>query len=401
MASFKKDFNGSNCQHFNCRPVNKCKFLSSNLTDSFSFTSSSLPHVLVPSSHASKNESLTSTVPTYTTKKAMLDQLFFNEQRQGITKEAIATYSEDQLSYKDDNTTIKPRKGVDNVSDDSFENVSRSSIKPRKGVKLDGVMNSASSKSKVKPRKGVGPYQSHSSTSSEVNLESTTQQIYHVSEYVHPSSSLINKTYNNLNADDLVSALQKVFEDDTKATDIKPSATTSSVVATDNFLLTSSVAVHSFTPTPTSTPAVQVTSSLTTTTSSNLQSSLSTTYLTSSSVPTPGLATTSLEATVVNHTPMPFSSSPTILEHSKLLFQELPVDEVIKTKEIYATDDSVESENERKYKSSMHLVLSLVFGLLVLFSVFGVVAKRVYDGWMRRHYRRMDFLIDGMYNGYE
>lgn len=47
---------------------------------------------------------------------------------------------------------------------------------------------------------------------------------------------------------------------------------------------------------------------------------------------------------------------------------------------------------------SSHLIIGLVLGLLLLVTVVGLVIRAVHESWQRRHYRRMDFLIDGMYD---
>ncbi|XP_013785094.1 uncharacterized protein LOC106469172 [Limulus polyphemus] len=48
--------------------------------------------------------------------------------------------------------------------------------------------------------------------------------------------------------------------------------------------------------------------------------------------------------------------------------------------------------------SSVHLIIALVLGLLLLFTVLGLVGKRIYDTWQRRHYHRMDYLVEDFYN---
>ncbi|XP_076340073.1 uncharacterized protein LOC143240822 isoform X1 [Tachypleus tridentatus] len=48
--------------------------------------------------------------------------------------------------------------------------------------------------------------------------------------------------------------------------------------------------------------------------------------------------------------------------------------------------------------SSVHLIIALVLGLLLLFTVLGLIGKRIYDTWQRRHYHRMDYLVEDFYN---
>lgn len=51
-----------------------------------------------------------------------------------------------------------------------------------------------------------------------------------------------------------------------------------------------------------------------------------------------------------------------------------------------------------KASPSISLVIGLCLGLLLIFVVMGLIGRRVLDVWQRRHYSRMDFLVDGMYH---
>lgn len=50
-----------------------------------------------------------------------------------------------------------------------------------------------------------------------------------------------------------------------------------------------------------------------------------------------------------------------------------------------------------KAPPTVGLVIGLCLGLLLIFVVMGLIGKRILDVWQRRHYSRMDFLVDGMY----
>ena len=367
--------------------------MSSNSTDSFTFSSSSSNPLLVPSSQASKNDSL-STVASISTREPKDDKFLQNSNV--VTKETPIAFSEDPFALKDDNTTIKPRKGVYDVTENSFESVSRSGVKPRKGVILDGLVSLNNSKSKVKPRKGVGPFQSQS-LSPPVNTILPLMHEQLSTAKIAPTTTSSISSYKDTIADNIVSALEKVFEDDSRVNHVKSSVVPPISSSTTESLQSSATVVNSLTPTP----AVYTHASTATDKSSSaLQSSLTTSLITTSSERTPDLVTTVVQTTEnFGQYFQPLSSRPSIFEHSKLLFHESESSNEAKSVEDQESYTE-ESESERRYKSSMHLLLSLVFGLLVLFSVLGVIAKRVYDSWMRRHYRRMDFLIDGMYNGY-
>lgn len=61
-------------------------------------------------------------------------------------------------------------------------------------------------------------------------------------------------------------------------------------------------------------------------------------------------------------------------------------------------EENFEEVDPSNVRAGIHLVVALVIGLLLLFTVVGLVVRRVHDVWQRRHYQRMDFLVDGMYN---
>jgi len=44
------------------------------------------------------------------------------------------------------------------------------------------------------------------------------------------------------------------------------------------------------------------------------------------------------------------------------------------------------------------LIAALIFGIIFFVTVLVLVGKRCYDGWQRRHYSKIDYLINGMYN---
>ena len=44
------------------------------------------------------------------------------------------------------------------------------------------------------------------------------------------------------------------------------------------------------------------------------------------------------------------------------------------------------------------LVAAICFGVLFLSAGVILVGKRWYEGYQRRHYNKMDYLINGMYN---
>lgn len=51
-----------------------------------------------------------------------------------------------------------------------------------------------------------------------------------------------------------------------------------------------------------------------------------------------------------------------------------------------------------KASPSISLVIGLCLGLLLIFVVMGLIGRRILDVWQRRHYSKMDFLVDGMYH---
>lgn len=47
---------------------------------------------------------------------------------------------------------------------------------------------------------------------------------------------------------------------------------------------------------------------------------------------------------------------------------------------------------------SAALIAALSFGILFFVSVLAIIAKKCFDGWQRRHYSRIDYLVNGMYS---
>ncbi|XP_054716526.1 uncharacterized protein LOC129225980 [Uloborus diversus] len=399
VASYRNNATKENCLHFYCLPSSKCEFVSSTSTDSFLFASALLTSHPVPSSHNLTIKSNSTQVPlkpklVKQPAPVMQQQLFDHE----LVKEKIATFSGEELTLKNDNTTIKPRKGVEDfMPEDVFENstATRSSIKPRKGVTMEDVPHqeylTKNAKSKVKPRKGVEPYDELDSlTSSSVQI---SPSVSNAGFKFHASSVKFNSKDNVL-SNEMFSALEKVFEDDTRIS--TTSATSKQHMKTVDISPTNA---RTFTETATSAIFHPSFTTQLTTSFAISSSILHHDFTEQSSKHTPVLHTTSSKMATTKYvdynlvptlTPVAANTQPVLLTES---FEKMSED-------FETLDDVEEAENEKKYKSSMHLVLSLVFGLLVLFAVLGVVAKRIYDGWLRRHYRRMDFLIDGMYNGY-
>ncbi|KAF0300948.1 hypothetical protein FJT64_026662 [Amphibalanus amphitrite] len=49
-------------------------------------------------------------------------------------------------------------------------------------------------------------------------------------------------------------------------------------------------------------------------------------------------------------------------------------------------------------KARAAVIVGSVFGVLSLLVLAWYGVRRVTDSWQHRHYRKMDFLVDGMYN---
>ncbi|XP_078663471.1 uncharacterized protein LOC144906768 [Branchiostoma floridae x Branchiostoma belcheri] len=61
-------------------------------------------------------------------------------------------------------------------------------------------------------------------------------------------------------------------------------------------------------------------------------------------------------------------------------------------------NESVSTADKMGKSSYGSLIVAMCFGLLFLFAVVVVVGKRWYESWQRRHYSKIDYLINGMYN---
>ncbi|XP_042909969.1 uncharacterized protein [Parasteatoda tepidariorum] len=385
VVSYNKNATKKNCRLFNCRPLKQCKFVSSNTTDSFTFATGLRASHPVPSTQTLSTPK-SSEAPTITSPNAK------SHIEQPHAVEEIATYSDEQAGFKNDNKGVKPRKGVSAFTPDAI--LSKSGIKPRKGVTLEDVPHSkfllkGLSKSSVKPRKGV-EIETLINETLFYNRSSTTNN-----DSVSPP--LVNSSNEVLNSE-IESAFAKMFEDDPGAISAESSI---SATSTSDYQ-------------PTSSLRILATAAVSQTSSSEMESSFSRTPVASSNHPiqssftsTPSLVISSsilsssevmaATSTIAKSSPfvVPIASTVPLLSANTHISLEEP-----KSLDKSLDADATESESDRKYKSSIHVVLALVFGLLVLFAVLGVVAKRVYDSWQRRDYYRMNYLIDGVYNNY-
>eukprot|EP00058_Branchiostoma_floridae_P008372 XP_002593860.1 hypothetical protein BRAFLDRAFT_75680 [Branchiostoma floridae] len=61
-------------------------------------------------------------------------------------------------------------------------------------------------------------------------------------------------------------------------------------------------------------------------------------------------------------------------------------------------NESMSAADKLGKSSYGSLIVAMCFGLLFLFAVVVVVGKRWYESWQRRHYSKIDYLINGMYN---
>lgn len=346
--------------------------------------------------------------------------------------------SKTDSSFKNDNTTIKPRKGVDPEGE-----LVTVRIKPRKGVEamhpLQDINGQQITRSKVKPRKGVVPLPLSTTTLPVMNIKTSSAFVSKsntvnndVATYI--SSKNFNDTTSHVTQpSDLMSVLEQVFRDESNTPGVKlkfsynthSPATSASNIFTVSSIPVSSVSYNEYTTVPLYSAVTEqnsvsaLTESITMPFPSILPSKTWAPQETAMES-TPPLITVTENVKLQSESPsqgsveilstsripvlqtslnVEYSASRVESTHHYNSVSRFTVSSPNKTKKPLAStvDDA---ENERKYKSSMHLVLSLVFGLLVLFVVLGAVAKRVYDVWMRRHYHRMDFLIDGMYDGF-
>ena len=59
---------------------------------------------------------------------------------------------------------------------------------------------------------------------------------------------------------------------------------------------------------------------------------------------------------------------------------------------------SSEEKNAMRLQMAPALIAALTFGVLFMFSMCVFLGKWLYDGWVRRHYQKIDYLVNGMYN---
>lgn len=101
--------------------------------------------------------------------------------------------------------------------------------------------------------------------------------------------------------------------------------------------------------------------------------------------------TTTTKKLTVSTTPKPFK--PLRTEHDDGF--------VVKNTEEHARQlPNIETYTEKKTRSADYVVpiVAIIFSVPLVAFIISVVYKRGTDWWQHRNYRRMDFLIDGMYN---
>lgn len=64
----------------------------------------------------------------------------------------------------------------------------------------------------------------------------------------------------------------------------------------------------------------------------------------------------------------------------------------------FADSNRLLEEAKDSHVLSAALIAALSFGILFFFAVLVLIGKRCFDSWQRRHYSRVDYLVNGMYN---
>ena len=59
---------------------------------------------------------------------------------------------------------------------------------------------------------------------------------------------------------------------------------------------------------------------------------------------------------------------------------------------------AVDPSHDNKTASHSSLIIGILFGLAVILAFVLLAYKKLQDIWAKRHYDKMDFLIDGMYD---
>ena len=64
----------------------------------------------------------------------------------------------------------------------------------------------------------------------------------------------------------------------------------------------------------------------------------------------------------------------------------------------FANSNRLLEEAKNSHVLSAALIAAFSFGILFFFVVLVLIGKRCFDNWQRRHYSRVDYLVNGMYN---
>uniref|UniRef100_U5EPG2 Putative 24 kDa salivary protein n=1 Tax=Corethrella appendiculata TaxID=1370023 RepID=U5EPG2_9DIPT len=130
---------------------------------------------------------------------------------------------------------------------------------------------------------------------------------------------------------------------------------------------------------------------------------------TSTSTSTTTSTTTQSTTTTVKTTKKPLKPKITIAVEDEPKLKELAKQQTTKQKSDFSIEEPI-AQLSQEYPDSFNInktihhheyiisVIMLIFAVPMMIALIIIAYRRAKEFWLTRHYRRMDFLVDGMYN---
>ncbi|XP_052088858.1 uncharacterized protein C11orf24 homolog isoform X2 [Mytilus californianus] len=237
----------------------------------------------------------------------------------------------------------------------------------------------------------------------------STEQGNNKSSVVHPQTTLnniantstktvlLNETKttsepNMANMTELETTLNHAMTTQHNVTSPKKITTTNSILNTLTKALNLTNIVNE-----TAKTTMTTTTSTTTTTTTMMMTTELTTKETTEYLSTKEATTTKETTTSGNDTQTIVTNQPTTESSNMSKSTEKP----ITTGDLnitFADTNQMKEEKEESNVLSAALIAALSFGILFFFAVLVLIGKRCFDSWQKRHYSRIDYLVNGMYN---
>ncbi|XP_071134184.1 uncharacterized protein [Mytilus edulis] len=250
------------------------------------------------------------------------------------------------------------------------------------------VTNQHPTKASLKPSAVVSNEKGNNDSSSvhpQTTVNSTTNTI---TKTVLPNATKLSSQPTMANLTELETTLNHAMTEQHNVTSPQKITTTNTIINTLTKALNITNTVNKTT-TSTTTP--------TTTTTTSTMTTEVTTRETTENLSTVVTTTTKDMATSDNDTQQIVTNQPTTeaTNMSESTVKPITAGDLSIT---FADTNQMKEEKEESNVLSAALIAALSFGILFFFAVLVLIGKRCFDSWQKRHYSRIDYLVNGMYN---